>query len=285
MWPLCARRKVSPLQILDLALPVAGKNGMGWVVTRDTMRKHERLLHHRSHGVFNYQWPHQAAHWADTLLPIASTGQRNLVGPKPADPSNIFFPEVLREYLAVHSLDLCLSKHSINQMRCPSYYSATSFVNLYMRRLVNDTKSDNVWKPLAPHWVGQEKQNLGRTEDCVRTVSYVRRSFEHLIFSVILSSVSLVIKKIWGAGFFICPRVWPPIDPGMRTQEDDMNHNDAPRTSARPTAPTRPQSPFDEDDAREHLRDDQRINGATPSAKKNWFFCVFISVCKAFQGA
>src|SRR5882762_145494 len=71
----------------------------------------------------------------------------------------------------------------------------------------------------------------------------------------------------WYALHFALSCIGPLIDPGTRTQEDDTNNNEAPRTSAQPMAPTRPHNPFDKDDVPEHLRDDQRINGATQPSR------------------
>src|SRR6266404_4893681 len=51
----------------------------------------------------------------------------------------------------------------------------------------------------------------------------------------------------WYVLLFALSCIGLPIDPRTRTQEDDTNNNNAPRTSARPTAPTRPHSPFDKD--------------------------------------
>ncbi len=47
----------------------------------------------------------------------------------------------------------------------------------------------------------------------------------------------------WYALHFALSCIGPLIDPGTRTQKDDTNNNEAPRTSARPMAPTWPHSP------------------------------------------
>src|SRR6266404_5232371 len=71
----------------------------------------------------------------------------------------------------------------------------------------------------------------------------------------------------WYALLFALSCIGPLIDPGTRTQEDDTNNKEAPRTSAQPMAPTRPHNPFNEGDVPEHCA---MIHGATqpPRATK-----------------